>query len=205
MKSAWPCSFRNNSFNGKAALAALRESLGVFRPRLADWGLADAHDSWRALPMEFDPTRLVIASPGGGYALASFLSKQCIDVEMADAARIVCVLTVMDGPETFSRLSSALEKAPRPAVRAPLFPASCPLPRQVLPPRQAAFARQEPVPLSRAAGRICGVSAGLYPPGTPIVAPGEEITAEVLEILLSAPEENRFGLWEGQLVCVAQS
>lgn len=191
--------------NGKAALAALRERLAGFRPRLADWGLADAHDSWRALPMEFDPTRLVIASSGGGYALASFLSKQGIDVEMADAARIVCVLTVMDGPETFSRLSSALEKVPRPAVRAPLFPASCPLPRQVLPPRQAAFARQEPVPLSRAAGRICGVSAGLYPPGTPIVAPGEEITAEVLEILLSAPEENRFGLWEGQLVCVAQS
>ncbi len=188
--------------HGAYALKELRNHLLKFRVRMKALGYADAHDSWRDLPLEFDPTRLVIAAPQGGYALAESLRGQGIDVEMADDRRIVCILTVMDGKETFRRLLSALEKASGlPKASMPPMPCDYPIPRQVMRPRQAALRKQESVELSRAVGRVSGTSVGLYPPGIPLITPGEKITPEAVAILLAAPEEKRFGLCGGQLLC----
>jgi arginine/lysine/ornithine decarboxylase len=71
-------------------------------------------------------------------------------------------------------------------------------------PRQAALGRQEWVDVLKSSGRISGTSAGLYPPGIPLVAPGEEISPEIIEILLAAPDEKRFGLCNGKFLCVAE-
>lgn len=191
--------------HGAAALIELQNHARAFRARMRALGYEDAHEAWKHLPLEFDPTRLVIKAPQGGYALASCLRDQGIDVEMADDWRIVCVLTVMDGEETFTRLLKALEVAARlPKGSDPPVCMDYPLPRQVMGPRQAALGRQELVDVSRAAGRISGTSVGLYPPGIPLVVPGEEISPEALEILLAAPEEKRFGLCSGKFLCVME-
>jgi lysine decarboxylase len=54
---------------------------------------------------------------------------------------------------------------------------------QVISPREAFFAEHETVPWDRAAGRVCAEVLAPYPPGVPVLAPGELITAEALEAL----------------------
>jgi arginine/lysine/ornithine decarboxylase len=191
--------------HGSAALKEIQDRLKDLRAGMKALGYADAHEAWRGLPLEFDPTRLVITAPQGGYALANSLKEQGVDVEMADDSRIVCILTVMDKEETFQRLFTALNNASSlPQRKAPIVDCIHSLPRQVMRPRQASLGRQELVDALKASGRISGTSAGLYPPGIPLVAPGEEISPEIVEILLAAPEEKRFGLFSGKFLCAAE-
>jgi arginine/lysine/ornithine decarboxylase len=55
----------------------------------------------------------------------------------------------------------------------------------VMLPRDAFFGRVEQVPLEQAAGRIAAEMVSPYPPGVPVLAPGERITQEVLDYLTS--------------------
>lgn len=192
--------------NGKSALERLAGNLNEFRCALKPLGYHDIHAALSKQPMTFDPTRLVISAPQGGYALAKSLRAQGIDVEMADDRRIVCILTVMDEKESLLRLLSALAKIPpspalsEDAAKTAVFP----IPRQAMDPRRAALSKQEQVNFSDAAGRISGTSVGLYPPGIPLAAPGEILEPEILSLLQSAPKERRFGLCDGQFLCVAE-
>jgi arginine/lysine/ornithine decarboxylase len=52
-------------------------------------------------------------------------------------------------------------------------------------PRDAFFGRVEQVPVEKAVGRIAAEMASPYPPGVPVLAPGERISAEALEYLTS--------------------
>ena len=55
------------------------------------------------------------------------------------------------------------------------------LPAQVLSPTQAFHAAQERVPLRASVGRVAAEMAASYPPGSPVVGPGERLTAELGE------------------------
>ena len=46
------------------------------------------------------------------------------------------------------------------------------------------------IPIRETAGRICGEFVMCYPPGIPILAPGEMITAELVEYILYAKEKG---------------
>jgi lysine decarboxylase len=50
-------------------------------------------------------------------------------------------------------------------------------------PREAYFAGAESVPIDRAAGRISAELVAPYPPGIPVLAPGEEVTGAALDVL----------------------
>ncbi len=58
-------------------------------------------------------------------------------------------------------------------------------PQTVLTPRQAFFAADEAVPLSQAVGRIAAEAITPYPPGIPLVMPGELLSDDVIELLLA--------------------
>jgi arginine decarboxylase len=58
----------------------------------------------------------------------------------------------------------------------------------VMRPRDAFFARVEQVPVDKAEGRVAAEMVSPYPPGVPVIAPGERITREVLDYLTSAVE-----------------
>ena len=68
---------------------------------------------------------------------------------------------------------------PRPAMRLEAPPPA----RQVLTPRQALFAPVERLPLERALGRVAGQSVAPYPPGVPVIAPGEQVDKKLLAYL----------------------
>ena len=190
---------------GKTALAQTVTALRALRECLPRWGYRDAHGLWTETGYAFDPTRLVVDAPQGGEALARALASNGMDVECWDDRRVVCIATCRDTPAEIGRLGEALAAIPpQSGISAEALPA-WELPPIRLSPREAALAEGEWVSLTAAVGRIAAQSAGLYPPGIPLVCPGEEITQAVAQTLCGAARSRRFGT-EGDLIwCVKPS
>ena len=53
----------------------------------------------------------------------------------------------------------------------------------VFSPQDAFYAKKKSVPLRESAGQICSEFVMCYPPGIPILAPGERITNEILDYI----------------------
>lgn len=187
---------------GQARLAAVSAAADALRTQLPGLGYADAHAAWADTGLVFDPSRLVIAAPQGGFALGESLRRHGVDVEMADARRVVLILSPMDEPADILALADALKGIPPAAAEVPPLPDVGSLPEKVLDLRPAVMAEWEAVPLMAAAGRVAAASAGLYPPGIPLVCPGERITGQVVELLSAAGTQERFGLEGDKLLCV---
>jgi lysine decarboxylase len=138
----------------------------------------------------FDPAKLVLGLAGTG-ADGTVVEAQAqaagLALEMADRDTIVATVTVADTPATVGRLIAVLGRAIARAPGAPR-PAATPVswtltPRPVTDPRTAFFAPAVTVPAGEALGRVCAELIAAYPPGVPILAPGELVTGELLGAL----------------------
>jgi lysine decarboxylase len=137
-----------------------------------------------------EPTKLVVLLPGTGAhgnAVEADLIAAGMPVEMADRDTIVPIVTLADDEDTVDRftetLVGAIERhrgAPRRPVPSPAWTVT---PQVALPPREAFFAPNETAPADNAVGRISAELVAPYPPGVPVLAPGEIITAEALAAL----------------------
>jgi len=168
-------------------------------------GYRDAHETWRETGMTFDPTRLVIEAPQGGEKLAQQLARYGVDVEMHDDRRVVIILTAMDDACTVEKIAAALKEIPPEKMEMPQMAPLLPLPEKAMDVRRAVMAETEPVALNEAEGRIAAASAGLYPPGIPLVCPGEIITKEVIARLSGAENRQRFGVEGNGISCVRKN
>lgn len=139
-----------------------------------------------------DPSKLVIDTRGSGLTgtlLQTRLRAQSrLDVEFADPAHVVCSITIADDDESIDALLAALARAvfePGEPSTAPSLDAIDlpPIPSMALTPRQAFGAPTVAVPLAEAQGRICGEQVMPYPPGIPLLFPGELIAAEHIAFL----------------------
>jgi arginine decarboxylase len=63
-------------------------------------------------------------------------------------------------------------------------------PEVVMSPQDAFYADKVSLPLAQSEGRVCSEFVMCYPPGIPILAPGERITAEILEHICYAKEKG---------------
>lgn len=162
------------------AVAALREEIngrGVFHALCEK----DGHP--------LDPTRLTVHTATGGLSgrdAARFLQEMChIFPEMDDRDHVVFIVTGSDTAEDLNRLGRALEEMEALAdPKAPLPPCpAVPEAQRVLPIRAALFSPRERKALRDCVGRVSAVSIAPYPPGVPVVAPGERIGAEILSYL----------------------
>lgn len=187
---------------GRTRLAEVAAAADELRRALPGLGYADAHAAWADTDLQFDPTRLVIAAPQGGFALAQSLRQRGVDVEMADVQRVVLILSCMDAQSDILQLKDILMDIPPCAAALPALPDMRSLPEKALDLRPAVMAPCEAVPLEKAEGRIAAASAGLYPPGIPLVCPGERFSPEVLALLRRAGTQERFGLEGDKLLCV---
>jgi arginine/lysine/ornithine decarboxylase len=59
-------------------------------------------------------------------------------------------------------------------------------PEVAVSPHKAFYAERRSLPIAQTAGYICGEFVMCYPPGIPILAPGEKITKEILDYILYA-------------------
>lgn len=131
--------------------------------------------------LRLDPTRLTLTAPDGD-ALARALEGENIFPEMADSGHVVLILTAQDSEEDLNRLEEALERHRDLLGASPLLPAP-PLPRRACSLRQALFAPVERLPLEYCLGRVAAGQLAPYPPGVPVVAPGEVIGEKELAYL----------------------
>ncbi|WP_405453316.1 ornithine decarboxylase [Streptomyces achromogenes] len=167
--------------------AQLRElpGLRVMGGEIIDEGLA----------AEFDPLKIVVDVRGlgiSGMQATEWLRANChIDMGGSDTCRISASITHSDDEQTEKLLVESVralvERADtierQPAVHLP-EPHALELEQAMLP-RDAFFGAAEQVPAERAVGRIAAETISPYPPGVPVVAPGEVITAEIVDYLRS--------------------
>ena len=140
-----------------------------------------------------DPAKLAVALAGTGahgVEVEADLIDAGMPVEMADRDTIVGLVTVADRPEDVERftdeLIASIERrrgAPRTLATAATWVVE---PQMVVAPREAFFAPTETVPIGQAAGRVSAELVAPYPPGVPVLAPGELVTRETLAALAQA-------------------
>jgi lysine decarboxylase len=122
-----------------------------------------------------------------GFAVEADLLADGVRLEMADRDTLVPIVTLADTAATVGRLVDALERslATRRGPARSLAASSVWSLQSVavISPREAFFAPRERVTADRAVGRVAAETAAPYPPGIPALAPGELVTAEILEAL----------------------
>ncbi len=136
---------------------------------------------------QWDRTRLLVQADGWtGYEMEAWLrNEKAIQVEMAEQQHVLLVLTLGHRWEDCERLLQALaELPPRHAsetASAQRFEEpNWPTERVPATLRTLFEAPKLPVPLERAVGAICGEILTIYPPGIPLVLPGERFTPAVV-------------------------
>lgn len=154
------------------------------------------------LAADFDPLPVVVDLAGlglSGYRSADWLrAHHRVDVHLNDHRRLGAQLTHADDEETAGRLLTALGDVVGHAAELRGAPETdVPSPdalrmEQAELPRDAYFARHEAVPVAEAAGRVAAEMITPYPPGIPVVLPGERLTKPVLQYLTSGVAAGMF-------------
>ncbi len=137
-----------------------------------------------------DPAKLVVLLAGTGahgIAVEADLIAAGMPVEMGDRDTVIPIPAIADDGDRLAVFTEALIASVERHRGAPRHPAAAAAwtvePQTVLSPREAFFAANETVTAEAATGRVSAELVAPYPPGVPVLAPGELITAETLDAL----------------------
>jgi arginine decarboxylase len=137
-----------------------------------------------------EPTKLVVLLAGTGahgHAIEADLIASGMPVEMADRDTVIPIPAIADDEDRVAAFTETLIAAierHRGTARHPATAAAWTvLPETVLAPRDAFFAQNETIPAEAAVGRVSAELIAPYPPGVPVLAPGELISREAVEAL----------------------
>ena len=150
---------------------------------------------------DLDPTKIAVTVKELGYtgyeASEILRHRYNIQVELADLFNVVALVTIGTTPEAADRLATAFEEMARDDRPVDMYAPSGILERRLnrgnyrlpkippmrMSPREAFLADAEFVAFKESKGRICAETIAPYPPGIPVIAPGEEITADLIAYL----------------------
>ena len=138
---------------------------------------------------DFDPTKLSVHTRDIGLAgieVYDILRDEYdIQIEFGDIGNILAYLSIGDRIQELERLVSALTEIRRRYQTDPtgLLSQEYIAPEVVASPQEAFYAKKKSVPLSESVGCVCSEFVMCYPPGIPILAPGERITEEILDYI----------------------
>lgn len=172
----------------EAHLMDLRRRLASMKNlRLVDRDIVGMGGVW-----DLDVSKIVVSTRGtalSGADLSSILrEKYHLEMEMCGADYVTAITTVFDSPEGLQRLGDSLEEIDAdvtgtpgsredgPAVYGMRAQAQCCL-------REAMESPSRPVLLKESEGQISAEFVYLYPPGIPILAPGENIARNILDVI----------------------
>lgn len=147
---------------------------------------------------DFDSTKLSIFTRGIGLAgieVYDILRDEYgIQIEFGDIANILAIISVGDKKLSLERLISSLSEIKRLYAKdkTGMFDHEYINPEVVLTPQDAFYASKTSVPINESDGKTCAEFVMCYPPGIPILAPGEKITKEILEYIEYAKKKGCF-------------
>ncbi|HIX13836.1 MAG TPA: aminotransferase class I/II-fold pyridoxal phosphate-dependent enzyme [Candidatus Anaerofilum faecale] len=115
-----------------------------------------------------------------------------IQIEFGDLGNILAYLSIGDRQREVERLVSAMAEVRRRfgKGRAGLMKQEYIEPHVAVSPQDAFYAAKESLPIRETEGRICSEFVMCYPPGIPILAPGEKITKPILDYIQYAKEKG---------------
>lgn len=108
-----------------------------------------------------------------------------IQIEFGDIGNILAYISIGDRRQDIERLVSALAEIKRryQKDKAGMLTQEYIDPQVIVTPQEAFYAEKESLPIRETAGRVCSEFVMCYPPGIPILAPGEKITQGILEYI----------------------
>lgn len=145
---------------------------------------------------DFDVTKLIINTlPVGlaGIEVYDLLRDEYdIQTEFGDIGNCLAYVSVGDRPRDIERLVSALAEIRRlyKKDRTGLMTAEYINPKVIYSPQDAFYSEKQSLPLEECKDMVCAEFVMCYPPGIPILAPGELITQEILDYIIYAKEKG---------------
>ncbi len=197
--SSLDISRRNLALRGKEAFARVVELAEYARREIN--GIGGYYAYSRELinggsVYDFDVTKLSVNTLEVGLAgieVYDLLRDEYdIQIEFGDLGNILAYLSIGDRPREVERLVSALAEVRRRFGRqkANLMSQEYIEPAVAVSPQDAFYAQKESLPIEETEGRICSEFVMCYPPGIPILAPGERITGDILRYIAYAKEKG---------------
>lgn len=115
-----------------------------------------------------------------------------IQIEFGDIGNILAYLSVGDRIQEIERLVSALAEIRRnhKGDKNGLLSQEYLDPLVICSPQEAFYAEKISLPIMETEGRVCSEFVMCYPPGIPILAPGEKITKDILNYISYAKEKG---------------
>lgn len=145
---------------------------------------------------DYDVTKLSVHTQGiglTGIEVYDLLRDEYdIQIEFGDIGNILAYISIGDRIRDIERLVGALADIKRLYERdgSDLVSGEYIQPDVVMSPQTAFYANKESVPIRQTDGMICAEFVMCYPPGIPILAPGERITKEIIDYILYAGEKG---------------
>ena len=135
-----------------------------------------------------DPTKIVVNVRGlglSGYEVEKILRKVYhIQVELSDLSNVLALVSFADDRQSLSKLINALHKIADGRNIKNVIKYSLPIPKLpevVVSPREAFYGETRPIIFDEAEGEISAELIMAYPPGIPIICPGERITRDIID------------------------
>ena len=147
---------------------------------------------------DFDTTKLSVYTRDIGLAgievYDMLRDKYDIQIEFGDIGNILAIISVGDKDLAIERLVSSLSEIRRLHAKDPagMFDHEYITPDVVMTPQKAFYSEKHAFPIRESAGYVCAEFIMCYPPGIPILAPGERITHEILDYIAYAKEKGCF-------------
>jgi len=190
---------RNLALRGKETFAKVLEFARYARQEInaipGFW--AFAHDLVNGGSVYgFDATKLSVHTLDAGLpgieVYEILRDEYDIQIEFGDLGNILAYISLGDRMRDLERLVGALCEVQRRYHRSPtgLMRQEYITPQVVLTPQQAFYAQKQSLPIAESAGRVCSEFLMCYPPGIPILAPGELVTSEILEYISYAKDKG---------------
>jgi len=145
---------------------------------------------------DFDVTKLSVYTQGiglTGIEVYDLLRDEYdIQIEFGDIGNILAYISIGDRIQDIERLVGALADIKRLYSRdgKDLIAGEYIQPELVLSPQEAFYSERESLSLADSVGHVCGEFVMCYPPGIPILAPGERITREIVDYIQFAKERG---------------
>ena len=145
---------------------------------------------------DFDTTKLSIHTRAMGLAgieVYDILRDEFgIQIEFGDIGNVLAIISVGDRELEIERLLGALSEIARRFSREPMNMLDHEYinPQVAMTPQQAFYANKKSVPINEALGKISAELVMAYPPGIPILAPGERLTSEIIDYIRYAKEKG---------------
>ncbi len=116
-----------------------------------------------------------------------------LQVDLSDLYNVLCVVSIADTKENVRTLVHALSEIARKFTVQDVREQPIelpPLPALAYLPREAFYAETKRVPLEQAKGKIVAEMLMAYPPGIPLICPGEILTEEIIDYVRMLTEAD---------------